>query len=415
MERRVVITGIGVITPIGSTLSEFKENLFKGVSGVRRIEAFNPEGLDTQIAAEVKGFDLRKYDSNIKVPEIRRIDRFSQFAIAASILALNDSGLSLDKEDLYKVGTIVASGIGGIITLEEEVRNLINKGPNLVSPYLTPKMIPNMAAGWVSIKLGIKGYTSCPTTACSAGATAIGEAFEAIKRGDADIIFAGGSEASITPIGIVGFSQAKALSRRNQEPEKASRPFDKQRDGFVMGEGAAVLILEELEHAKNRDAKIYGEVISYFQTSDAYHITAPEPTGEPRAKVIEYSLKKGNVPKDEIDYINAHGTSTPLNDKVESDTIKKVFGERAYKIPISSTKSMTGHLLGAAGAVEAVATLLCIKENFVHPTINQEEKDPECDLDYVPNVGREHNIRYALSNSFGFGGVNTALIFKKFD
>ncbi|MCX8095407.1 MAG: beta-ketoacyl-ACP synthase II [Caldisericia bacterium] len=412
--RRVVVTGMGVISPIGKTLEEFKNNLFSGKSGVSKITLFNPEGFDVQIAAEVKDFDLRNYEKDIKPIELKRIDRFSQFAIAASYLALEDSGLELSKIDPYRVGVIIASGIGGIISLEEGIKNLITKGPNLVSPYLAAMMIPNMATGWVSMKLKITGYNSCPTTACSAGATAIGEAYEAIKRGDSDIIFAGGTEASICPIGIASFSQAKALSTSNEIPEKASRPFDKLRNGFVMGEGAGVLVLEDLEHAKKRGAKIYAEVISYGQTSDAYHITAPEPTGIPRAKAIEIALNKGNVPKDEIDYINAHGTSTPLNDKVESDTIKQVFGERAYKIPISSTKSMTGHLLGAAGAVEAIATILCIKENFVHPTINQEVKDPDCDLDYVPNIGREYKIKYALSNSFGFGGVNTALIFKKF-
>ncbi len=416
MERRVVITGMGVISPIGKNIEEFKNNLFNGRSGIGRITLFNPEGLEVQIAGEVKDFDLKNYEKDIKPIELKRIDRFSQFAIAASRLALEDSQLDLNKEDPYRVGVIIASGIGGIISLEEGIKNLITKGPNLVSPYLAAMMIPNMATGWVSMRLNITGYNSCPTTACSAGATAIGEALEAIKRGDADIIFAGGTEASICPIGIVSFSQAKALcSNRNDEPEKASRPFDKLRSGFVMGEGAGVLVLEELEHAKKRGAKIYAEVISYGQTSDAYHITAPEPTGIPRAKAIEIALMKGRVPKDEVDYINAHGTSTPLNDKVESDTIKEVFKERAYKIPISSTKSMTGHLLGAAGAVEAIATILCIKDNYVHPTINQEVKDPECDLDYVPNVGREHKIRYAISNSFGFGGVNTCLVFKKFD
>ena len=414
MERRVVVTGMGVISPLGNDLEEFKNNLFSGKSGIDRIKAFDPTGLDVQIAAEVRDFDLKNFDKEIKVIELKRIDRFSQFAIAASLSSYQDSLLDLNKEDPYRVGAIVASGIGGIISLEEGIRTMINKSPNLVSPYLSAMMIPNMASGWVSIKLKINGYNSCPTTACSAGATAIGEAYEAIKRDDADIIFAGGSEASITPIGIVSFSQSRALSIRNDEPQKASRPFDKKRDGFVMGEGAGILVLEELEHAKKRNAKIYAEIISYAQTSDAYHITAPEPSGGPRAKALEIALKKGNVPKDEIDYINPHGTSTPLNDKIETETIKTVFGDRAYKIPISSTKSMIGHLLGAAGAVEAIATILMINEGFIHPTINQEEKDPECDLDYVPNVGREHKIRYALSNSFGFGGVNTALVIKSF-
>lgn len=413
--RRVVVTGLGLISPLGDSVEDFKNNIFAGKSGVDKIAAFDASNLDVQIAAEVKNFDLRKYDPSIKVIELKRIDRFSQFAIAASILAIKDSFLDLNKIDPYRIGVIVASGIGGIISLEEGIKTMLNKGPNFVSPYLAAMMIPNMATGWVSMKHNIKGYNSCPTTACSASATAIGEALNAIKRGEADIMLAGGSEASISPIGIVSFSQAKALSTRNDEPKKASRPFDKKRDGFVMGEGAGILILEELEHAKKRNAKIYAEVISYGQTSDAYHITAPEPTGEPRAKAIEIALRNGNVPKDEIDYINPHGTSTPLNDKIETETIKMVFGDRAYKIPISSTKSMIGHLLGAAGAVEAIATILMIKEGFVHPTINQEERDPECDLDYVPNIGREHKIRYALSNSFGFGGVNTALIFKKFD
>lgn len=414
MERRVVVTGMGVITSLGDNLEEFKNNIFSGKSGIDRIKSFDPSGLDVQIAAEVANFDLRNFDKNVKVIELKRIDRFSQFAIAASLRALEDSFLDLSKIDSYRVGVIVASGIGGIISLENGIRTMINKSPTLVSPYLSAMMIPNMASGWVSMKLKMNGYISCPTTACSASATAIGEAFEAIRRGDADIIFAGGSEASITPIGIVSFSQAKALSTKNDEPQKASRPFDKKRDGFVMGEGAGILILEELEHAKKRGAKIYAEIISFAQTSDAYHITAPEPTGGPRAKAIEIALEKGKISKDEIDYINPHGTSTPLNDKIETETIKKVFGDKAYKIPISSTKSMVGHLLGAAGAVEAIATILMIKEGFIHPTINQEEKDPECDLDYVPNIGREHKIRYALSNSFGFGGVNTALIIKSF-
>ena len=413
MERRVVVTGMGIISPIGMTLEEYKENLFKGVSGVRRIEAFDPSEISSQIAGEVKDFDLRKFAPEFKVGEIRRIDRFAQFAIAASLLAYKDSGLEIDKEDPYRIGTIVASGIGGIITLEEEIRKMVAKGPSRVSPFLTAKMIPNMATAWVSMKLGLKGYASCPVTACASGGTAIGEAMEVIKRGDVDVIFAGGSEAAITPIGVAGFAAARALSTRNDEPEKASRPFDKNRDGFVMGEGAGILVLEEYEHAKKRGAKIYGEVVSFAQTDDAYHVTAPEPDGDARKKVMEFALKKGNVPIDEVDYINAHGTSTPLNDKIETEAIKAVFGDRAYSIPVSSTKSMIGHLLGAAGAAEAVATLLMIKEGFIHPTINYEEKDPDCDLDYVPNVGREKNIRYALSNSFGFGGVNTSLIFKK--
>jgi len=413
MDRKVVVTGMGIISPIGMTLKDYKENLFNGVSGVGRIQAFDPSGIASQIAGEVKDFDLRKFVPEFKVTEVRRIDRFAQFAIAASLLAYKDSGLDMDKEDPYRIGTVIASGIGGIITLEEEIRKMMEKGPSRVSPFLTAKMIPNMATAWVSMKLGLKGYASCPVTACASGGTAIGEAMEVIKRGDADIIFAGGSEAAITPIGVAGFAAARALSTKNDEPEKASRPFDKNRDGFVMGEGAGVLVLEEYEHAKKRGARIYGEVVSFAQTDDAYHVTAPEPTGDARRKVMELALEKGKVPLDEVDYINAHGTSTPLNDKIETEAIKAIFGERAYKIPVSSTKSMVGHLLGAAGAVEAVATLLIIKEDFIHPTINYEEKDPDCDLDYVPNVGRNQKVRYALSNSFGFGGVNTSLIFKK--
>ena len=413
MNRKVVVTGMGVITPLGMTLEDYKKNLFNGVSGIGRIQSFDPSGIASQIAGEVKDFDLRKFVPEFKVTEVRRIDRFAQFAIAASLLAYKDSGLDMDKEDPYRIGTVIASGIGGIITLEEEIRKMMEKGPSRVSPFLTAKMIPNMATAWVSMKLGLKGYASCPVTACASGGTAIGEAMEVIKRGDADIIFAGGSEAAITPIGVAGFAAARALSTKNDEPEKASRPFDKNRDGFVMGEGAGVLVLEEYEHAKKRGARIYGEVVSFAQTDDAYHVTAPEPTGDARRKVMELALEKGKVPLDEVDYINAHGTSTPLNDKIETEAIKAIFGERAYKIPVSSTKSMVGHLLGAAGAVEAVATLLIIKEGFIHPTINYEEKDPDCDLDYVPNVGRNQKVRYALSNSFGFGGVNTSLIFKK--
>ena len=413
MNRKVVVTGMGVITPLGMTLEDYKKNLFNGVSGIGRIQAFDPSGIASQIAGEVKDFDLRKFVPEFKVTEVRRIDRFAQFAIATSLLAYKDSGLDINKENPYRIGTVIASGIGGIITLEEEIRKMMEKGPSRVSPFLTAKMIPNMATAWVSMKLGLKGYASCPVTACASGGTAIGEAMEVIKRGDADIIFAGGSEAAITPIGVAGFAAARALSTRNDEPEKASRPFDKNRDGFVMGEGAGVLVLEEYEHAKKRGARIYGEVVSFAQTDDAYHVTAPEPTGDARRKVMELALEKGKVPLDEVDYINAHGTSTPLNDKIETEAIKAIFGERAYKIPVSSTKSMVGHLLGAAGAVEAVATLLIIKEDFIHPTINYEEKDPDCDLDYVPNVGRNQKVRYALSNSFGFGGVNTSLIFKK--
>lgn len=413
--RRVVITGIGALTPLGKSVDEFWNNLIEGKSGIRRIDRFDASSLKTQIAGLIpENFDpLERLDKKEAGVLISKLDRFSIYALYASAEAIEDA--KLYNVDPDRVGVIIASGIGGIETLVNEIKVSLEKGYDRVSPYLIPMMIPDMASGLVSIKYKFKGPNFCTVSACSSSAHAIGEAYRLIKYGDADVIVAGGSEAPIIPIAISGFNQIRALSTRNEEPQKASRPFDKLRDGFVMGEGAGIVVLEELEHALKRGAKIYAEIVGYGQSADAYHITAPCTDGEGAIKCMLNAIKDAKIDISEIDYINAHGTSTELNDKSETLAIKSVFKEYAYKIPISSTKSMIGHLLGAAGVVESIAVIKSIQTGIIHPTINYEVPDPECDLDYVPNVKRNKEIRYALKNSFGFGGHNVSLIFKKFE
>ncbi len=411
-KKKVVITGIGIISPIGIGKKEFTESLRAGISGVDIITSFDVSEFDTKIAAEVKNFNPEEF---IDKKKIRRMDRFCQFAFAAAKMAIEDAELSLQNENLERIGVIIGSGIGGIATIEREMKVLLSKGPSRISPFLIPMEIINIAAGEVAIHYGFKGPNYAVTSACASASHAIGDALRLLRYGDADVIIAGGSEAAITPLGLAGFCAAKALSTRNDEPKKASRPFDKNRDGFVMGEGAAIFVLETEEHAIKRNApKIYAELVGYAATDDAYHITAPREDGTTQALCMKLALKDANLSPQDVEYINAHGTSTPLNDKYETLAIKLAFGEYAYKIPISSTKSMTGHLLGAAGAVELAAILVCMENNFIHPTINYEEPDPECDLDYVPNVAREQSFNIALSNSFGFGGHNAVIVVKKY-
>lgn len=412
MKRRVVVTGIGCVTPVGIGKENFWNNLKNGVCGIDKITRFDTTNFTTQIAAEVKDFDASDF---IDKKEAKRMDRFTQYAVASSKMAVEDSKLDLENIDKNKFGVIIGSGVGGIETLEEQHTKLLEKGPRRVSPFFVPMMITNIAAGQVSIMLGAKGPNTSVVTACASATHAIGDAFKAIQRGDADIMVAGGSESPITPLAVAGFCTMKAMSTRNDDPKTASRPFDKDRDGFVMGEGAGILILEELEHALKRNANIYAEVVGYGLTADAYHITAPAEGGEGAARAMEMALFDGNINKEEVDYINAHGTSTPLNDKNETMAIKSVFGEHAYNLAVSSTKSMTGHLLGAAGGVEAIVCTLAIKDGFIPPTINMQNQDPDLDLDYVANKGREKEIRYALSNSLGFGGHNGTLAFKKYE
>jgi 3-oxoacyl-[acyl-carrier-protein] synthase II len=410
-KKRVVITGIGVISPIGIGKEKFTESLKNGVSGVDLISSFDVSQYPTKIAAEVKDFNPEDY---IEKKKVRRMDRFCQFALAAAKMAIEDSQLDLNKEDLSRIGVIIGSGIGGIATIEHEMEVLLTKGPSRISPFLIPMEIINIAAGEIAIQYGFKGPNYGVVSACASSNHAIGDALRILRYGDAEVMITGGSEAAITPLGLSGFCAAKALSTRNDEPKKASRPFDKNRDGFVMGEGAAIFVLETLEHAIKRNAKIYGELAGYAATDDAWHITAPREDGTTQALCMKLALQDAEVSPSEVDYINAHGTSTQLNDKYETLAIKQIFGEYAYKIPISSTKSMTGHLLGAAGAVELAAILMCMENKFIHPTINYEVPDPECDLYYVPNQPIEKEINVALSNSFGFGGHNAAIVVKRF-
>lgn len=410
-ERRVVVTGLGAVTPIGLGKDAFWNALKAGKNGIGRITHFDPSAYDAQIAGEVKDFDPSVY---LDKKEARRLVGFIAFAVAAAQMALKDAGLEINESNAPQVGTLIGSGIGGLKFLEEQCRILIEKGPSKCSPFMVPLMLNDMAAGIVSINTGAKGPNSCTTTACASGTNAIGDAYEIIKRGDADAMISGGTEAAITPLGIAGFCAAQALSTSNDIPEKASRPFDANRNGFVMGEGAGIVILEELEHAKKRGANIYAEVVGYGMSGDAYHMTAPHSEGDGVIRAIKAALKDAKINPQDVSYINAHGTSTELNDKLETMAIKKVFGEHAKKIPISSTKSMTGHLLGAAGGIEFVACAMSIKEDFVHPTINYETPDPNCDLDYVPNKGREMKVSIAMSNSLGFGGHNAIIIARKF-
>ncbi len=409
--RRVVITGVGIVSPLGFDKVEFWNNLVDGKSGISAVESFDVSRYPCRIAGEIKDFDISPY---MDKKEAKRVDRFTQLGIAAALEAWRDSGLDkieLDKED---VGVLVGSGIGGIQTIEQQLKVLAEKGPRRVSPFLVPALIANMASGYISILLGLRGPNSTVVTACATSTHAVGDAWHIIGRGDAEIMIAGGAEATISDLAFSGFSAARALSTRNDEPERASRPFDLERDGFVMGEGSGIVILETLDHALARGAAIYGEIIGYGMSGDAYHMTAPDPEGRGAFLSMRRALNSASKRPEEIDYINAHGTSTEFNDKIETMAIKQLFGEHAYKLAVSSTKSMTGHLLGAAGAVELIATLLIMQHQVIHPTINYENPDPECDLDYVPNRARESKVDLALSNSFGFGGTNATLVAKKY-
>ncbi len=411
MSRRVVITGMGVVSPIGNTLEEFWTSLIEGRSGTGLLTKFDPTKYSSHVAAEVKNFKAEDY---IDPKELRRMDTFCHYAMAATALAMEQAGLDAQAEDPKRAGVLIGSGIGGIETIEKQKEILLEKGPRRISPFLIPMLIINMASGLVSIRYGFQGPNTAVVTACATGTHAIGDAMRIIERDEADVMLAGGSEAAITPLGFGGFCSAKALSTRNDEPEKASRPFENDRDGFVMGEGAGIVILEELEHAKRRGADIYAEVIGYGMNGDAHHITMPSPEGRGAREAMRSALDSAKLPVEQVDYINAHGTSTELNDKFETQAIKDLFGSHAKTLAVSSTKSMTGHLLGAAGAVEAIAVAKTLKEGIIPPTINYETPDPECDLDYVPNTAREQSVQIALSNSFGFGGHNAVLIMKRF-
>ena len=412
-DRRVVITGLGAITPVGNNVETFWSNLKKGVSGIRKIEAFDTTDYDCQIGGEVRDFDPKPFFRNPK--DIRRTDRFAQLALAAAKMALENSGIDLEKLNRDRFGVIVSSGIGGLKTLEDQYTVLVTKGPSRNSPFTIPMLISNMASGLISMEYGLHGPNMCIVTACATSNNAIGESWRMIKFGDADIFLAGGSEASIVAIGLAGFSAMRALSTRNDEPERASRPFDRDRDGFVMSEGAGVVVVEELEHAKARGAKIYCELAGYGLTADAYHMTAPPPNGEGAARAMQLALKHARISADQVDYINAHATSTDIGDLCETRAIKKVFGNHAREVSISSTKSMTGHLLGGAGGVEMAACALAIRDSVIPPTINLENPSEECDLDYTPNVAREKKVRVALNNSFGFGGHNATLVATVFE
>ncbi len=406
-----MITGIGIISPLGLDTASMWEALINGKSGADNITLFDASNHATKFAAEVKGFDPNNY---IDRKDARRMDRFTQFAVAASKEAIQHSKLKIDESNRDNIGVLVGSGIGGLITLSEQLKNLLEKGPDKVSPFLVPMMIPDMASAQISITSGARGVNFCTTSACASGSDAIGNAYEIIKRGDALAMIAGGSETAIIPIGVAGFNSARALSTRNDNPKQASRPFDAQRDGFVLGEGSAIIILESLDFAKQRRANIMAEITGYGASSDAYHITAPPEDGNGAIRAMKMALRKAGITPADIDYINAHGTSTPLNDKMETKAIKSVFGDYAYKIPVSSTKSMTGHLVGAAGAIEAAICVLTIQNGIIPPTINYTTPDPECDLDYVPNVARHTNVKTAMSNAFGFGGHNSVLVIRKY-
>lgn len=410
--RRVVVTGMGAITPLGLTVDEYWQGLVEGRSGIAELTVCDASGLTCTIAGEVKGFDPREYMDH---KEARRMARFSQYIVAASRGAIVDSGLNIDREDASRLGVLVGNGLGGFPEAEHGCRTLMTRGAMKLSPLFMPWILPNMAAGQVSLIFGLKGYTSTTVTACAAATQAIGEAADVIRHNKADVMVAGGTEAGLTPTGIAGFCVMKALSTRNDDPTRASRPFDAKRDGFIPSEGAAVLILEGLDHALSRGARIYAEIAGSGISSDAYHVTAPDSDGNGAVRAMTWALEDANVKPDEVDYINAHGTSTPLNDAIETLAIKRLFGDHAQRLPISSTKSMVGHLLGGSGAVEAVACIKTINEGIIHPTINYENPDPECDLDYVPNKARIKDVRVALSNSFGFGGQNACIILKRFE
>ncbi|MCX7921101.1 MAG: beta-ketoacyl-ACP synthase II [Clostridia bacterium] len=408
MKRRVVITGMGAVTSLGLGADMLWQGIKSGTSGISKIERVDVSDLPTKVGAEIKDF---KPDDFIDKKELRRMDRFSQYAMAAAKMSIEDSMLDVDNINRERMGVIVGSGIGGIETLETQHNVLLEKGAGRVSPFFVPMLIPNMASGLIAIKYGAKGYNECTVTACASSSNAIGEAFKVIQRNDADIMIAGGAEAPITKLGLAGFCSSKTMTTK-EDPADACKPFDLERDGFIMGEGSGIVILEELEHALSRGANIVAEIVGYGCTNDAFHITAPAEGGEGGARCMKMAIGDAGISPTDIGYINAHGTSTDLNDKNETAAIKTVFGEYAYKLPISSTKSMTGHLLGAAGAVEVIITAYALKESFLPPTINYKTPDPECDLNYIPNVGINKDITYALSNSFGFGGHNATLVLK---
>lgn len=409
--KRVAVTGLGAITPLGNTVSEYWAGLLAGRSGIDTIAAFDPERHASRIAGEVKGFDPHEY---LDRKDAKRMARFSQLAVAASLQAVADAGLEISDLNAEQVGTIIGTGVGGIRVLEEQQEVYLTRGPSRCSPFMVPTMIANMAAGLTAIHTGARGPNTCPVTACAAGTNAIGDAFRTIQRGDAQAMICGGAEAAITPLTVAGFASMKALSTRNDDPQRACRPFDRDRDGFVIGEGAGILILEDLDHARSRGARIYAEIVGYAMTCDAYHMTAPVPDGGGAMRAMQLALKDAQLAPDGLSYINAHGTSTPANDATETKAIKQALGEAAYSVPVSSTKSMTGHLLGGSGGIEAVAAVMAVASDRVPPTINLDRPEADCDLDYVPHVSRELPVEAVLSNSFGFGGHNATLIFQKY-
>ncbi|NJN02424.1 MAG: beta-ketoacyl-ACP synthase II [Leptolyngbyaceae cyanobacterium SL_1_1] len=410
-KKRVVITGLGAVTPLGNNLTDYWEGLIGGRSGIDVITAFDASKHACRIAGEVKGFDPLDY---VDRKDAKRMDRFAQFAVAASKQAIEDAQFRITDLNAEQVGVMIGTGVGGIKVLEDQQEIYLTRGPSRCSPFMVPMMIANMAAGLTAIHVGAKGPNSCPVTACAAGSNAIGDAFRLVQQGYAQAMISGGTEAAVTPLAVAGFASARALSTRNGDPTRASRPFERDRDGFVMGEGCGILLLEELEHALSRGAKIYAEIVGYGMTCDAYHMTAPVPGGEGAARSIQLALKDAGLQPQDISYINAHGTSTPANDPTETEAIKKALGDRAYKVAISSTKSMTGHLLGGSGGIEGVAAAMAVAQDQVPPTINLDNSDPDCDLDYVPNHSRALEVNVVLSNSFGFGGHNVTLAFRKF-
>ena len=411
MTDRVVVTGIGLVTPVGLNSESTWNSLVEGRSGIDYISLFDAEGYESRIAGEVDNFDA---SAALGRKEAKRLDRFSQFACVAALEALEHANLNMEKEDADRVGVLIGSGVGGIITISDQHKILLKRGPKRVSPFLVPMMLGDMASGQVSMMIGAKGPNFSTVSACATGADSIGEALEMIRRGRADVVIAGGTEAAICEIGVAGFNSCMALSTRNEDPQGASRPFDSDRDGFVLGEGAGLLVLESLEHAEKRGANILAEMSGYGASSDAHHVTQPHPDGEGAARAMKWAIEDAGITPDKVDYINAHGTSTPLNDKYETIAMKRMYGDHAYNLAISSTKSMTGHLLGAAGAIEAAFTVLAIKNNIVPPTINIENPDPECDLNYIPNTAKKQPVNVAMSNSLGFGGHNASLVFERF-
>ena len=411
MTDRVVVTGIGLVTPVGLNSESTWNSLVEGRSGIDYISLFDAEGYESRIAGEVDDFDA---SAALGRKEAKRLDRFSQFACVAALEALEHANLNMEKEDADRVGVLIGSGVGGIITISAQHKILLKRGPKRVSPFLVPMMLGDMASGQVSMMIGAKGPNFSTVSACATGADSIGEALEMIRRGRADVVIAGGTEAAICEIGVAGFNSCMALSTRNEDPQGASRPFDSDRDGFVLGEGAGLLVLESLEHAEKRGANILAEMSGYGASSDAHHVTQPHPDGEGAARAMKWAIEDAGITPDKVDYVNAHGTSTPLNDKYETIAMKRMYGDHAYKLAISSTKSMTGHLLGAAGAIEAAFTVLAIKNDIVPPTINIENPDPDCDLNYIPNTAKKQPVNVAMSNSLGFGGHNASLVFERF-